>query len=136
MDSYIDNYIGEWRDEMGNRLVIQKSDDNVATVSFFSAHNNKPILRPWAEGKPSVDMAAKYIPEEGPDLVVELWKEGKGFCLHLNFEPGYILDQSRRDAIIPALSRYEEDKFVDQYYSQFHPIRHYTRTEPEHAHAH
>ena len=118
----IDHYIGEWKDDMGNRLVIQKIDDNVAAVPFFSAHNNKPILRLWAEGKPSLDMAAKYTPEQGPDLVVELWKEGRRFCLHLTFEPRSILDESRRDAMIPALSRYEEYEFLDQYYSLFHPI--------------
>jgi hypothetical protein len=136
MGSYIDNYIGEWKDEMGNRLVIQKINDNVATVSFFSALGNKPILRPWADGKPSLGMRATYTPEEGPSLVVELWKEGRGFCLHLSFEPDHILDQSRRDAIIPALSRYEGDEFLDQYYILFYPIRHYTKIDPEHAHTH
>jgi hypothetical protein len=34
LDSYIDNYIGEWNDESGNRLSIKKVDETTALVSF------------------------------------------------------------------------------------------------------
>ena len=33
--SYIDNYIGEWENETGNRIVIKEVDDETASVSFF-----------------------------------------------------------------------------------------------------
>ncbi len=125
-DSYIDNYVGEWEDETGNRLSIRKVDDETCLVSFFGARDNQPIRRPWCAGKPSVDMVAKYRPENGPELVVELWEEGMGFTLHLNFEAAYILDEAERDALVPALSRYEDDDFLDQYYRYFEPLKHYT----------
>jgi hypothetical protein len=37
LDSYIDNYIGEWNDESGKRLSIKKVDETTALVSFFAA---------------------------------------------------------------------------------------------------
>ena len=127
MDSYIDNYVGEWENEAGNRLSIRKVDDEICLVSFFAARDNQPIRRPWCAAKLSVDMVATYQPEDGPGLLVELWEEGMGFTLHLNFEAAYILDDAERDALVPALSRYEEGDFLDQYYRYFAPLKHYTR---------
>jgi hypothetical protein len=37
LDSYIDNYIGEWNDESGKRLSIKKVDETTALVSLFAA---------------------------------------------------------------------------------------------------
>ena len=127
MDSYIDNYVGEWEDETGRQLSISKVNDEMCLVSFFRARDNQPIRRPWCAGKLSVDMVAKYRPEEGPEIVVELWEEGMGFLLHLSFEVAYILDESERAALVPALSRYEEDDFLDQYYRYFKPLKHYAK---------
>lgn len=127
MSSYIDHYVGEWVDEVGNRLSIRKVGDETCLVSFFQAHDNLPIRRPWCAEKLSVEMVAKCRPEYGPELVVELYEEREGFTLHLNFEAAYILDYAARDALVPALSRYEEDEFLDQYYRYFGPLRHYTR---------
>lgn len=127
MSSYIDVYVGEWGDEAGNRLSIRKVDDETCFVSFFQAHDNLPIRRPWCAEKISVEMVAICRPEYGPELVVELWEEGAGFTLHLNFEAAYILDDAGRDALVPALSRYEKDEFLDQYYRYFRPLKHYTR---------
>ena len=127
VDSYIDNYVGEWRDERGNRLSIRKVDDQTALVSFFTASEGKPILRPWHHDKPSVDMTGKYTPAEGPELVVELSEHRTGFTLHLNFETAYVLDARGRDALVPALSRYEEDDLLEQYYGFFAPLKHYTK---------
>ena len=72
-------------------------------------------------------MPAKYRPEEGPGLVVELWEVGKGFQLDLNFEPGYVLDKLQRDSLVPGLSRYEKDDFLAEYYHYFEPLKHYIR---------
>ncbi len=55
--------------------------------------------------KPSIDMIAKYRPAESPELVVELWEEGKGFELHLTFEFGYMLDLQHRDSLVPGIRR-------------------------------
>ena len=44
------------------------------------------------------------------------------FALHLNFEPTYELDKERRDSLTVALSRFEEDHFLDVYYYLFQPL--------------
>ena len=45
-------------------------------------------------------MPARYYPAHGPDLIVELWEEGKGFALELCYEADYQL----RDGSIEALT--------------------------------
>jgi hypothetical protein len=131
MDSYLDNYVGEWEDETGNRLSIRKIDDETCVVSFFRARDHQPIRRPWYAGKLSVDMVAKYRPKDGPELIVELGEEGSGFTLYLNFETAYSLDAAERNALVPAVSRNAEDDFLEQYYRYFEPLKHYTtRTAP------
>ena len=73
-------------------------------------------------------MLATYDPADSPQLVVELWETGKGFALHLNFEPAYELDKDRHDSLTVALSRFEEDHFLDAYYYLFQPLSHYVKT--------
>ncbi len=85
---------------------------------------NQPLARPWYESKPSIEMLATYDPANSPELVVELWTKDKGFELHLNFEPAYELDEERRDSLTVALSRFEEDHFLDAYYYLFQPWSH------------
>jgi hypothetical protein len=72
-------------------------------------------------------MLGTYDPWEASELVVELGEQGKGFSLHVNFEPGYQLDKQNRDSLVVALSRFEKDDFLDEYYSMFGPLRHYVR---------
>ena len=127
LDSYIDNYIGEWNDESGKRLSIKKVDATTALVSFFATSDRQPIHRPWCKGEPTVDMIAKYNPQEGKGLEVDLWGTRRGFTLHLTFEAQYELDHDKQDALVPGLSRYTEDDFLDQYYYLFEPLKHYTR---------
>lgn len=126
IESYIDNYVGEWADPYGRRLRITKVNDTTASVSLFA--ENHPIARPWHQNKPSTQMIATYDPAESPELVVELWEKGKGFALHLNFEPEYDLDKDKRDSLTVALSRFEEDDFLDAYYRLFKPLKHYVKT--------
>jgi hypothetical protein len=135
LDSYIDNYIGEWRDERGNRLTIKKVDETTALVSFFAAADGQPIHRPWCAEKPTVDMIAKYNPQEGPGLEVDLWGKRRGFMLHLTFAAQYELDHDQQDALVPALIRYSEDHFLDQYYYLFEPLAHYTKAGAEQTYA-
>jgi hypothetical protein len=131
MDSYINRYIGEWENEAGNRLKIKKVDNETALVSFYLPPDNQPVFRPWYNENPSTDMIAKYRPAEGPGLIVELWDEGKGFELHLSFESGYVLDIQHRDSLVPGISRFEEDDFLDKYYHYFEPLKHYLKTDAE-----
>ena len=85
MDSWIDSYVGEWKDAAGNCLSIHKITDETARVTFLAAPGRAPIARPWCHGRPSVDMPARYYPAHGPELIVELWDEGKGFTLELGY---------------------------------------------------
>ncbi len=72
-----------------------------------------------------------YLTEYGVTLEVELREIGKGFCLHLTYEYAYELDKDCRDSLVPALSHYEEDACLDQYYHLFDPLKHYTRRNTE-----
>lgn len=126
MASYIDNYVGEWDDPYGRRLRITKVNATTASVSLFA--ENQILARPWYESRPSTEMLATYEPADSPQLVVELWAKDKGFALHLNFEPAYELDKERRDSLTVALSRFEEDHFLDAYYYLFQPLSHYVKT--------
>ena len=51
VDSYINNYLGDWVDETGNRLNIQKVDDETAFASFFAVSDGKPLYRPWHQNE-------------------------------------------------------------------------------------
>ena len=62
------------------------------------------------------------------DFRVDLWEEGKGFILHLDHEYDYVLDSEQREALEAAISRYERDRFLDEYYSLFGPLDHFVRT--------
>ena len=62
------------------------------------------------------------------DFRVDLWEESKGFILHLDHEYGYVLDPEQREALVPAISRYEWDRSLDAYYSLFGPLDHFVRT--------
>ena len=126
MESYIDNYVGEWADPYGRCLRITKINATTASVSLFA--ENQPLARPWYETRPSLEMLATYDPADSPQLVVKLWATGKGFALHLNFEPAYELDKERRDSLTVALSRFEEDHFLDAYYYLFQPLSHYIKS--------
>jgi hypothetical protein len=127
MDSYIDNYVGEWEDGAGKRLSIRKVTDQTCLVSFFGARDHQPMQRPWCAATLSVAMVATYRPAEGPELLVALGAEGTGFTRHLHFAAAYRLDDAARDALVPALSRDEEDDFLEQYSHDFQPLQHYTR---------
>jgi hypothetical protein len=71
-------------------------------------------------------MSGRYDAEFG--LVVELWEKGKGFSLHLGFEPHFELDEQNRDALCVGLSRFEKGEFPDEYYSLLGLLRHYVKT--------
>ena len=126
MESYIDNYVGEWAGPYGRRLRITKVNATTASVSLFAEH--RPLARPWYESRPSTEMHATYDPADSPELLVHLWAKDKGFELHLNFEPVYELNKERRDSLTVALSRFEEDHFLDAYYYLFQPLSHYVKT--------
>ncbi|HVO26062.1 MAG TPA: hypothetical protein VMW56_20800 [Candidatus Margulisiibacteriota bacterium] len=78
----------------------------------------------------AVDMPARYYPAHGPELIVELWEEGKGFTLGLCYEAEYPLQDGSIEALRVGLGRYERDSFLDPYYWLLGPLEHFTRAEP------
>jgi hypothetical protein len=129
MDSWIDRYVGEWKDAAGNCLSIRKITDETACVTFLAAPRRAPIARPWCHGRLSVDMPARYYRADGPELIVELWEEGKGFTLELCYEADYALRDGSIEALTVGLGRHEGDTFLDQYYRLLGPLQHFTRAE-------
>jgi hypothetical protein len=130
MSSWIDSYVGEWRNAAGNCLSIRKIADETARVTFLAEPGRVPVARPWCHGSPSVDMPARYSPAHGPELIVELWEEGKGFTLELCYEADYPLRDGSVEALTVGLSRDERDTFLDQYYRLLGPLEPFTRAEP------
>jgi hypothetical protein len=118
--------VSEWADPYGRRLRITKVNATTASVSLFA--ENQLLAHPWYERRPSTELLAMYDPADSPELVVELWAKDKGFELHLNFELAYELDKETRDSLTVALSRFEEDHFLDAYYCLFQPLSHYVKT--------
>ena len=95
-------------------------------VARTVGESGRPVCRLYYSDLPSMKMKARLV-EWGSTLEVELWKSGKGFSLCLTYEHAYELDEHLREALVPALSRYEEDDYLDQYYELFYPLEHYVR---------
>jgi hypothetical protein len=74
------------------------------------------LIEALMRGAPSLKMVAHYDDYNGM-FEVDLREEGKGFILDLTHEYNYELDPERREALVPALSRNERDRFLDACYS-------------------
>lgn len=119
-----EKYIGLWENEDGNRLLIEKANGKIV-VSFYVGEM-KPVDRPFAEGKPSLKMPTTYN-KFVYMLEVELWEKGKGYNLCLWYEPAYELDPELQEALVPGLSKYEADSFLDKYNYLFGSLKHFRR---------
>jgi hypothetical protein len=71
-------------------------------------------------------MAAHYDDHYGT-FEVEFGEERKGFILDFSREYDYELQPERHEAVVPSLSRYERDRFLDECYSSFGPLDHFVR---------
>ena len=120
----MNRFIGIWQNEIGNRLVIKKSNEKKATVTFISGKTNEPIERPYADNKLSIDMHADLDFHE-TSVEVELWEKGKGFMLCL-IDNEY---KQKAEELGVAISRYEDNKyqFLENYYHLFEPLSSYKR---------
>jgi len=115
-----ERFIGIWKNEIGNQLIIEPKDKKSVSVTFLSHFENKPVKRKYLDGSDSINMHAE-LDYYGTSLEVELWRKGKGFHLCL------MLDPANENELSPGISRYEEDKFLDSYYSLFMPLQRFTR---------
>lgn len=121
----IARFVGSWVSASGYRLRIKKVRKDQTSVDFLDPRG-APVLRPYMRSAPSVKMIAHYDDYKGI-LEVNLWEEGKGFILDLTHEYDYELDPERREALVPALSRCERDRFLDECYSLFGPLDPFVR---------
>ena len=122
----IAQFVGSWVSESGYRLHIRRVCRDQAFVDFLDPRG-APIGRPYMRGAPSIRMIAHYD-DYYEDFRVDLWEKSKGFTLHLDHEYDYVLDSEQREALVPSISRYERDRFLDAYYSLFGPLDHFVRT--------
>ncbi len=123
LNSFIENYCGIWKDSKGNRLSIELIDDTHVSVTFTASGNDKPICRPWANNQPASGMIGSYDPEYGSSLDVELWEQGAGFILNLDFD---VTDYCYK-VISPSIIRNEKDTFLDRYYGLLGPLAHFEK---------
>src|SRR6267378_7481470 len=106
----IGRFVGSWVSASGYRLRIKKVRKDQASVDFLDPCG-APVLRPYMRGAPSVKMIARYDDYNG-SFEVDLWEDGNGFILDLTHEYDYELDLQRREALVPALTRHERDRFL------------------------
>src|SRR5512133_307022 len=121
----IAQFTGSWVSASGYRLEIRKVTNARALVDFFDATGG-PVLRPYMNNAPSVHMFADYD-DYNETFEVQLGEQGRGYVLHLTPEYDYELDEQWRESRVPAISRYEEDRFLDQYSNLFGPLQHFVR---------
>jgi hypothetical protein len=121
----IARFVGSWVSASGYRLRIEKVHKNRASVDLLGPHG-APIRRHYMRGASSVKMIAHYD-DYNDNFEVDLWEEGKGLILDLIHHDDYELDPERREALVPGLSRFERDRFLDEYYSLFGLRDHFVR---------
>lgn len=87
---WADNYIGTWVSEPSRVLKIRKVGPMkyLATLTI----DGKPVLRPWMNGAPTIDMPAEYTFDvhEGADFCIDLWSEETRLALHLDYRCDYL----------------------------------------------
>jgi hypothetical protein len=123
----ISRFVGSWVSAAGHRLRIRRVSKNKASVDFFDP-SGAPMGRPYMHGNPTVRMVARYEEYYG-SFEVDLWLPRKGFSLHLDHEYDYDLGEYRREALVPDISRYKRERFLDEYYPLFGPLQHFVREE-------
>jgi hypothetical protein len=122
-----DNYVGRWIGEPSRVLTITKVGARRYLVSLTV--NDSPVKRPWMDDEPTIDMPAEYTFDalDGADFVVNLWPPGRRFSLHLSYEPDFVLESRRREALTVGVSRDERLSFLDQYYDVLGGLDHFVR---------
>jgi len=114
------NFIGTWKNEIGNQLIIEPKDKKSVSVTFLSYLDNKPIKRKYSDSSDSINMHGE-LNFYKTSLEVELWSKGKGFYLCLMTEP------TNENELSPGISRNEEDAFLEIHYSLFMPLQRFIR---------
>ncbi len=106
----IARFVGSWVSASGYRLCIKKVRKHRASVDFLDPRG-APIQRSYMKGAPAVKMIARYDDYNGT-FEVDLWEKGKQFILDLTHEYNYELDPKRREALVPALTRWKRGSIM------------------------
>jgi hypothetical protein len=122
MESYIENYCGCWKSESGYRLEIALTSSETVSVKFYQPGEDDPMLRPWMNNSPAVDMTGELDSECGESLDIGLSDGVNSFCLNLTFD----LDDSYQK-VLPSIIRYEKEGFLDQYCKLIGPLDPYAK---------
>jgi hypothetical protein len=125
----IAKFVGSWISASGHRLKIRKVRKTQALVDFLEPSGSS-VLRPYMGGAPSTRMPAHYDDYYGL-FEVDLWERGKGFIMELIHAYDYELDEHRREALVPGISRFERDRFLEEFYPLFGPLAHFVRQQTQ-----
>ncbi len=125
MNHGIDRYVGCWVSSSEQRLRIYRISDIRASVDFLDS-SGAPVVRSYMGDALALSMEANFDDYDG-DFEVDLWNKDKGFTLHLNYEHEYDLDESRREALVFSLSRFQKDEFLESFFPLFGPMNHFVR---------
>ena len=122
-----DNYVGNWLGEPTRQLQIRKVKDRRYLATLLI--DGMPILRPWMNDAPSIDMPAQYTftALNGGEFSIDIWFDRRfEICLHyeINFQ---VYNDPPCDALTMAISRSSQFKFLDQYYSLLGGMSHFVR---------
>ena len=123
MYSFIKNYCGEWKNDFGNRIVIEYEDEQSVRVEFYRSGEKTPMLRPWCGDKPATYMLGTLDSETESSLDIDLSEDTNSFCLNLSFD---FIDQNYRSCD-PSIIRIEDESYLEQYYKLLEPLSRYKK---------
>ncbi len=122
----IDKYLGLWKSDDGYCLDISKISETSALVSFYNP-DGKPVIRPYFENKPTLQMSASYNEYDG-EFDINLWETEKGFTLNLSYLDDYEFNNEQKETLIPSIIRNEKDDFLDIHYQLYGELKTFGRT--------
>jgi len=123
MESFIENYCGEWRSESGYRIEIEYQNEQSVFVAFYSSAESHPVLRPWCNNKPAMSMIGTLDSETQASLDIDLSEKTNSFCLNLSFD----FTDSDYSSCTPSIIRLEDESFLEQYYNLLGPLDSYIK---------
>ena len=123
MNSFIENYCGEWKNDFGNRIVIKYKDDQSVLVEFYRSGENTPMIRPWYGDKPATSMLGTLDSETEATLNINLSDNTNSFCLNLSID---FIDDGY-SSCTPSIIRLENEDYLEQYYKLLEPLSEYKK---------
>lgn len=123
MESFIENYCGEWISESGYRIEIEYQNEQSVFVAFYSSGENHPMSRPWCNNKPAMSMLGTLDSETQATLDIDLSEKTNSFCLNLSFD----FTDSDYSSCTPSIIRLEDEHFLEQFYNLLGPLDRYKK---------